>query len=39
MEDKRIKNRRGWKEKLPLFMRNMKKESDEEGETQKRYEP
>ena len=38
MEDKENKNEEVEK-KVPLFMRNMKKESDEEGETQKRYEP
>lgn len=38
MEDKENKNEEVEK-KVPLFMRNMKKESNEEGETQKRYEP
>ena len=38
MEDKENKNEEVEK-KVPLFMRNMKKESDEEDEAQKRYEP
>ncbi|MCS3229990.1 hypothetical protein NXW89_10265 [Bacteroides thetaiotaomicron] len=38
MEDKENKNEEVEK-KVPLFMRNMKRKGDEEGETQKRYEP
>lgn len=38
MEDKENYNEKVEK-KIPLFMRNIKKESDKENKAQKRYEP